>query len=130
MTELDITAVAADGPAAGDGGDAAPPARTATDGAGAELDVLLAAGRRRRRWPWLVVGLATGAGATVATASHLDTGGTAPDDDKREFGTPDFGIGFAFGGFEREEEAPSHFEGVVDGLEAGCNALPIIVSEV
>ncbi|MDX2378616.1 MAG: peptidoglycan-binding domain-containing protein [Acidimicrobiia bacterium] len=53
------------------------PARSANDTAGDDLDALLGAGRRRRRWPWLLAGLAIGTGATVAIAQQLGAGDAA-----------------------------------------------------
>lgn len=36
-----------------------------------EIRAALGAGRRRRRWPWLIVGVAVGVGGTIATSEFL-----------------------------------------------------------
>ena len=38
-----------------------------------EIEAALGAGRRRRRWPWLIVGAAVGVGGTVAASEFLTT---------------------------------------------------------
>jgi peptidoglycan hydrolase-like protein with peptidoglycan-binding domain len=74
-----VAGVGADDPATGEESGPDVPVRAANDIGSDQIDELLDAGRRRRRWPWLVAGLVTGVAATVATASYLDTSEATDD---------------------------------------------------
>jgi hypothetical protein len=74
MSEIEIVEGERD-PAGNGPADLVSPARAANDAGDDQLDGLLAAGRRRRRLPWLFVGIAAGAGG-VAALSYLDSNET------------------------------------------------------
>ena len=62
-------------------------------------------------------------------SGKFHAGGARAHDHKGQPAAPALGIGFAFGGFKREEDLMTHAGGVLERLEAGRDRLPSVVTE-
>ena len=56
--------------------------------------------------------------------------GARADDDERHPGAQLFGILFAFGGFEGEQDAAAHRGGVVNIFQPGSELRPFVMAEI